>query len=72
MLGPGYAGFVRCFSAGVLMIEADLRALDAPINVLDAGRLIDKTAHNMSPPRDVVQLVLEWVARNRGNNRYGK
>ena len=55
------------------MIEHELRALNAPRNVVDAGRLIDqRTTAKLSPPRDVVQLVTQWVSRNMGNNRYGK
>ena len=55
------------------MIEADLKALDAPINVVDAGKFIDQqTAFNLPAPPELVQLVREWVSRNRGNNRYGK
>ena len=63
-----------CLIAWVfVMIEHELKALNAPRNVVDAGRLIDqRTTAKMSPPRDVVQLVTQWVSRNMGNNRYGK
>lgn len=55
------------------MIEQQLKAMGAPRSIVDGGKLIDeRAAAKLSPPRDVVQWVAEWVTRNQGNNRYGK
>ena len=56
-----------------MVIEQELKAMGAPRSIAEGGRLIDqREAAKLSPPRDVVQWVAEWVTRNQGNNRYGK
>ena len=47
--------------------------MSAPINVIDAGTVIEKNVSaGMQPQRWAVRYVQEWVSRQRGNNRYGK
>ena len=56
-----------------MSIEADLKRLDAPVRVVEAGREIDAAYDaSISPPAELVAYVLGWVVRNQGNNRYGR
>lgn len=56
-----------------MSVQDDLKALDAPRKVLEAGRIIDEYQEaGMRPPRELVEYVQDWTNRNRGNNRYGK
>ncbi|MBT9134287.1 MAG: hypothetical protein DDT38_01018 [Firmicutes bacterium] len=54
-------------------IKVELEAEGAPPRVLEAGEIIDRYLQaNLPPPADVLLYVRQWVANNRGNNRYGK
>lgn len=56
-----------------MTVTDDLRRLDAPSKVLEAGQKIDEaTQANISLPYELVLYVRDWVTRNRGNNRYGR
>jgi len=56
-----------------MSVQDDLKALDAPRKVLEAGRIIDEYQEaGMRLPRELVEYVQDWTNRNRGNNRYGK
>ena len=50
-----------------------LKAEGAPRFVLDAGAVIDDHVHlGLNPPKDVVNIVERWLAKERGNDRYGR
>jgi len=54
-------------------IKVELEAEGAPPRVLEAGEIIDRYLQaNLPPPSDVLLYVRQWVANNRGNDRYGK
>ena len=54
-------------------IEERLIELDAPRNVRDAGKTIDRySASSLPPPKDVVDYIKNWLNHERGNNRYGR
>jgi len=56
-----------------MSIKHELEAEGAPPKVVEAGELIDRyTQANLRPPADVLLYVRQWVANNRGNDRYGK
>jgi hypothetical protein len=55
-----------------MCIEEELVALGAPSKVRQAGCEIDEAhAAKLTPSRELVAYVRDWVTRNRGNNRYG-
>lgn len=54
------------------MIADELKALNAPRKVVEAGVLLDEASEaRIRPSGELVAYVREWVTRNRGNNRYG-
>lgn len=56
-----------------MSIQAELQALSAPRNVVDAGKQIDQaTQAGLRAPMELVAYVRGWVTRNMGNNRYGR
>lgn len=56
-----------------MSIAADLRRLDAPRKVVEAGEEIDKQVEARVPVSiSLSQYVRGWVTRNQGNNRYGR
>lgn len=56
-----------------MSIASDLRRLDAPRKVLEAGEEIDKQVQaNVPVSMNLSRYVRDWVTRNQGNNRYGK
>lgn len=56
-----------------MTIEDELRQRGAPPNVLEAGREIDKMQVAKLPPRrHHVIYVQDWVARQHGQNRWGR
>ena len=55
------------------MVQTELRNMGAPASIVDAGKTIDESrSAGLMPSRDLIQLVITWVAKYRGNNRYGK
>ncbi|RPA32797.1 hypothetical protein EGC79_20475 [Shewanella vesiculosa] len=57
----------------VMSVASDLRRLDAPRKVLEAGEEIDKQVEaNVPVSMSLSRYVRDWVTRNQGNNRYGK
>ena len=56
-----------------MSIEDELKTLQAPRKVIEAGVALDE-AHEagMDPPDGCEHYVREWVTRNRACNRYGK
>lgn len=56
-----------------MMIALELQAMQAPRNVVDAGKEIDKRVQaGLRPPMEYVAYVRNWVNKQRENNRYGK
>ena len=56
-----------------MSLYSELQGLSAPSKVLQAGQEIDKRVQaGLTPSREFVQYVRDWVTRNQGNNRYGK
>lgn len=56
-----------------MSVQSELKAMEAPRKVLEAGRIIDEHAEaGISPPYEFVDYVRGWVTRNRGSDRYGK
>lgn len=54
-------------------VTPKLREEGAPRHILEAGTMIDDYVRlGLTPPRDVVQLVENWLANTRGNDRYGR
>jgi len=54
-------------------IKGTLEVEGAPPRVVEAGEIIDRYLQaNLPPPADVLLYVRQWVANNRGNDRYGK
>ena len=54
------------------MIAEELREMNAPRLIVDAGKEIDKaTSAGLSAPASIVGMVREWVTKQRGNSRYG-
>ena len=54
------------------MIESELELKGAPKDVLAAGASIDRyLAANLSPPRDLVAFVQDWVGKSNTQDRYG-
>ena len=51
-----------------MSIEQELIEMSAPKLIIEAGRELDKA---LIPPSYLVQYVLRWVAKHRGNDRYG-
>lgn len=55
------------------MIQTELRNMGAPASIVDVGKAIDESrSAGRMPSRDLIQLVITWVTKHRGNNRYGK
>ena len=51
----------------------DLKRANAPRKVVEAGEYIDAAIRaRLRPSKELVDYVQNWVARNRGNDRYGK
>jgi hypothetical protein len=56
-----------------MSIKDKLKELDAPRKVLEAADILDDHQRlGLTPPREFVQYVDDWLNRNRGNDRYGK
>lgn len=56
-----------------MSLALELQGLKAPSKVVEAGQEIDKRVQaGLTPSREFVTYVREWVTRNQGNNRYGK
>lgn len=56
-----------------MSIASDLRRLDAPRKVVEAGEEIDKQVEARVPVSVSLSLYIkDWVTRNQGNNRYGR
>jgi hypothetical protein len=55
------------------MITEELKAMDAPRLIVEAGQEIEKAVSaNLNPPYSMVVFVRNWVTRQRANNRYGR
>lgn len=56
-----------------MSVADDLRRLNAPSRVVEAGIEIDKQVQARVPVSVGLSLYIKaWVTRNRGNNRYGR
>lgn len=56
-----------------MSIQSDLKRLDAPNRVLEAGKELDEQAAAGLPLSMALSAyVRDWVTRNMGNNRYGR
>lgn len=56
-----------------MSIEQELRDMGAPAKVVEAGQEIDKAALARSRVPYVLQAyVIEWVTKQRSNDRYGR
>ena len=56
-----------------MSIASELRQLDAPRKVVEAGEEIDKQVQAKVPVSVTLSdYVKSWVTRNMGNNRYGR
>ena len=56
-----------------MAIANDLRRLNAPRKVLEAGIEIDRQVADSVPVSlSLSSYIRDWVTRNRGNNRYGQ
>ena len=51
----------------------ELNDLNAPRKVKEAGEEVQKYLDaKLSPPRNLVLFIQDWVGRNQHQNRYGK
>lgn len=56
-----------------LEVTPKLREEGAPRHIIEAGTMIDDYVRlGLTPPKDVLSMVERWLARERGNNRYGR
>jgi len=56
-----------------MSIKAELEALDAPRDVLDAGEKCEHAIEaGIRPPASLVAFIQDWVGRARRQDRYGK
>lgn len=56
-----------------MSIITELTDMGAPPKVMEAAQeCADCMAVGVSPPRSLVSFIQGWVARNQGQNRYGK
>lgn len=54
-------------------LEAELERSDPPQQVRRALRIVlSFVAGGCTPPRDLINLVQSWIARQHQQNRYGK
>ncbi len=54
-------------------VAEGLKRANAPRKVVEAGVAIDEAIQaSLQPSKELVGYVQNWVARNRGNNRYGQ
>ena len=53
------------------MLVQELQDLGAPPDVVEAGKVIDSGTASLSVIHELSYFVLEWVSKQRRNNRYG-
>jgi hypothetical protein len=57
----------------MMSICDELNDLNAPRKVKEAGEEVQKYLDaKLSPPRNLVLFIQDWVGRNQHQNRYGK
>ena len=54
-------------------VTPKLQEEGAPRHIIEAGTMIDDYVRlGLTPPKDVLSMVENWLARERGNDRYGR